>query len=118
MHFLENLTCPFTGLPFNGQMSGDALNGELLLKHPATNDALGFEVANGYVHVPFAVFGLPNLICAKEASEILNVKRSMLRKLEREGKLHSKSVNGRKHYNVKEVLDYKESRRSYRKAGE
>lgn len=117
MHFLENLTCPFTGLTFNGQINGDANKGELLVKHPATNDVIGFQIVNGNIHVPFTVLALPNLICAKEASKILNVKRSMLRKLERENKLHSKSVNGWKYYNLKEVLDYKEARRSYRKAG-
>lgn len=116
MKFLKNATCPFTGLLFNGTIAlDDNGTGTLQVIHPATHDYIEFEVVKNKILIPLDLLNASCLLPSNKVAEILNIKRSMIRKLEREGKLHAKSVDGRKYYNFDEVLQYKLNRRPYRK---
>lgn len=101
------LTCPFTGVNFQGFKH----DGKLYFNHPLLHEMNACTCENGKITIPESLFVRIDTITPGEAMEILDVSRQRISQLVNDNVIPSHIINGQPMFIKSDVVQYKENRK-------
>ena len=104
------LTCPFTGVNFQGFKH----NGKIMFNHPLLHEMCSATIDNGKIIIPANLFAHIETVTPNEAADILCVSRQRISQLINDDVIPSHMVNGQPVFIETELLEYKENRKAGR----
>ena len=104
------LTCPFTGIEFQGFKH----NGKLHFSHPLLHEMCSANIKDNRICIPESLFTHIETITPSDAMDILDVSRQRISQLVNDDVIPSHMVNGQPVFLKADVLEYRDSRKAGR----
>ena len=104
------LTCPFSGVEFQGFKH----NGKLHFSHPLLHEMFSVSVENGKIIIPESLFTHVETITPNDAMDLLGVSRQRISQLVNDDVIPSHMVNGQPVFIKSDVVEYAQNRKAGR----